>query len=554
MRSLDIGVSPPEYFGQNAGLFELLEKLYPVQFKPRPPDCTRFGDANIVLGIGRAEVVAAAQPDTPCLVFLEACHNDSRPRRRESTFAHGPDVPPTLRGRTIAELLSSHATAQAAPTEADTVLAVRDGVPSWLARRGECLSRLMDISSVPLPQIADDAFLVDFFGRNESMCLLPVLDFMQRLAGSNRWQAPPARACIVFDDINIRDSSYGCLDFYRLADHAAVNGYHAAIAMIPLDATRASPDVVKLFRDRPRQLSVLVHGNNHQPMELARNRASAARHALLAQALQRANAFAAQQGLRVDAVMEPPYGTVHVDYLDPLARVGFEAVLVTPRQFRSTNLATARTSSLGMSPAETWPNGLAIIPRITADAYWRTDVLLASFIQQPIVVAGHHFDADHDLQWVDEIARFVNSVQAHSWRGLSAIARSQFTWRLIGRTLHVRCYSHSIDVAVPDGADAVVIERPWLGETAGEELRWSTASGDVSATATVGRICGPIAVRPGNLLKIRSPHPPATNAGSPAPLTTAYRLRLRRAITESRDRVYPSLPSTFRRKSALMAR
>ncbi len=554
MPRLDIGVSPPEYFGRNAGLFELLEKLYPVHIRPRPADCTRFGDANIVLGIDRAEAVAAAQPDTPCLVFLETRDGDNSPRRRDSTFTHGLEVPSPLRGRTITELLSPHATTEVAPTEADTVLAVRDGTPAWMARRGERLPRLMDITSIPLPQIADHAFLVDFFGRNDSMCLLPMLDFMRRLARSTGWHVPPARACIVFDDVNIRGSSYGCLDFSELAAHATANGYHAAIAMIPLDATRASPGTVTLFRDHPRQLSLLVHGNNHQRLELARPRAPAAREALLTQALQRANQFAARQVLRIDAVMEPPYGTVHVDYLDPLARVGFEGVLVTPRQFRSSNHPSAQTSLLGMGAAETWPNGLALIPRITADANWRTDVLLASFLQQPIVVAGHHFDADNDLHWVDEVARFVDSVQAHSWQGLSAIARSQFTWRSTGSTLQVRCYSRSVDVTVPDGADELVIERPWLGETDREDLRWSTASGDVFATASVGRICGPIAVRPGSVVKVRSPHPQFADVGPTAPMTTAYKLRLRRAITESRDRVYPRLPGTFRRKSAIMPR
>ncbi|MFO1393229.1 MAG: hypothetical protein U1F09_05635 [Steroidobacteraceae bacterium] len=554
MRRLDIGVSPPEYFGQNAGLFELLERLYPVQFKPRPPDCTRFGDANIVLGIERAEAVAAAQPDTPCLVCPEARESDNRPKRRDSTFTHGPDVPLPLRGRVIAELLSSHATAQVALTEADTVLAVRDGVPAWMVRRGDRLPRLMDISSVPLPQIADHAFLVDFFGRNESMCLLPLLDFMRRLSNPTGWQAPPPRACIVFDDVNIRASSYGCLQFSQLAAHAAANEYHAAIAMIPLDATRASPETVTLFRDHPRQLSVLVHGNNHQRLELARHRPPAARHALVTQALQRANRFAAQQVLPVDAVMEPPYGTVHVDYLDPLARAGFEAVLVTPRQFRGSNHASAQTSLLGMGPAQMWANGLAIIPRITADTCWRTDVLLASFLQQPIVVAGHHFDADNDLQWVDDVARFVNSVQAHSWQGLSAIARSQFTRRLIGDTLHVRCYSRSVDVVVPDGAGEVVIERPWLDETAREDLHCSAARDDGSSPTLAGRICGPIAVRPRSVLKVRSPHPQFADGSSQAPMTTTYQLRLRRAITESRDRVYPRLPRTFRRKSAIMGR
>ena len=77
--------------------------------------------------------------------------------------------------------------------------------------------------------------------------------------------APPLRAAIVFDDPNLRWRSYGYIDYRRLVEHADEHGYHAAMAMIPLDAgaaapadgalfaRRRGPAVARLPRQRPRQ-------------------------------------------------------------------------------------------------------------------------------------------------------------------------------------------------------------------------------------------------------------------------------------------------------------
>ena len=54
----------------------------------------------------------------------------------------------------------------------------------------------------------------------------------------------------------------------ELLDHADAHGYHAAMAMIPLDAGRPNPATAALFRRRADRLSLVFHGNDHIKREL----------------------------------------------------------------------------------------------------------------------------------------------------------------------------------------------------------------------------------------------------------------------------------------------
>ena len=54
-----------------------------------------------------------------------------------------------------------------------------------------------------------------------------------------------------------------------MAVDAAEHHYHAAMAMVPLDAWYASPRALRLFQEKAERLSLLVHGNNHCGAELA---------------------------------------------------------------------------------------------------------------------------------------------------------------------------------------------------------------------------------------------------------------------------------------------
>ena len=67
----------------------------------------------------------------------------------------------------------------------------------------------------------------------------------------------------MFDDPNLHSPTYGFISFSDLADHARANRYHAAMATVPLDGYWFNERAAAVFRENPRYISILIHGNNH---------------------------------------------------------------------------------------------------------------------------------------------------------------------------------------------------------------------------------------------------------------------------------------------------
>ena len=67
--------------------------------------------------------------------------------------------------------------------------------------------------------------------------LLPLAHFLQMVTDAVPTEL---RACFVIDDPNLHALRYGHISYPALAQHAEEHGYHAAMAMIPLDAWFAS--------------------------------------------------------------------------------------------------------------------------------------------------------------------------------------------------------------------------------------------------------------------------------------------------------------------------
>jgi hypothetical protein len=466
----------------------------------------------------------------------------------------GDYVPPALLGTVMQESQALGATRQIQPTGSDSIIATRDDAPLWIVRRDTRESRVHDVLATPLPAVTSDDYLCDHFGRRQFARLLPIIDFIQRVTKAGGWQPPPQRACLIFDDVNLCGSRYGCLTFDRLAEHAQRHRYHAAIAILPLDATTANSAAAGLFRQNPRHLSLIIHGNDHEPLELARPRPEDERRQLLAQAHLRVRTFCERNDLQFAAIMEPPYGTILAEYFPSLDELGYQAVLVTPRQFRSRNGHEANHRAIGLAAAEVLSGGLSMIPRITADQGWKTDVRLTTFLRQPIVVAGHHYDADAGMGFIDEVVDFVNSVAQPSWMSPADIARTQVMLRREGARLRVRCFGRQVRISIPDGVREVVIERPWIAAGRVEALDCRSDDGQSQVELQCGGESPPVAVRQGDQIEMRSPRPDALSPGSLAARRTALRLRVRRALAEWRDRAYPLVPRRLRRKSKISSR
>ncbi len=184
-----------------------------------------------------------------------------------------------------------------------------------------------------------------------------------------------------------------------------------------------------------------------------------------------------------------------------------------------------------------------MIPRITIRPHWRTEAMLAAFLGQPIVIAGHHQDAANDLEALEEIAETVNGFGEVRWCSLTEIARANYTTRLDGATLSVSIGSRRILLPVPEGVREVSIHRPWIADNAVEPLMVKGADQTVRAIQAASAESAPVAVMGPGTIEICSPVSNPVSPGEvPAPRPRLWPYARRAADRGSRPGITLSPP------------
>jgi len=388
--------------------------------------------------------------------------------------------------------------------------------------------------------------------------LLPLLHFIREAAGEGNWDSGPRRACFIIDDPSLYRPSYSYVRFRQIAAHAKEYGYHVAIATIALDTWWVHHEVASVFRDYPEQISLIIHGNNHAHLEMCRSRCEAEFLAIAAQALRRFSRLEKQHGITFSRVMEAPHGVIASEAFGPLVSLGYEAALYTPSQFINWNRNECWPASFGSSPVDVFPKGLCAVPRLVMSREWRADVVIAAFLRQPIVLAGHHQDLFAGLELLSEFAIFVNRLGNVRWSNLSEIAKSSFTSRREGSSWVVRMGARAVECHVPPGVTQVVIERPWvLGEAEPMTMSGLYETGE-PLTLMAGAVSEPLPWRleAGGGLIIESPPRVAISPNSVGSPPKRIWYIVRKILVEARDRFHLSIPPgvvrRFRSKSKLL--
>ena len=412
------------------------------------------------------------------------------------------------------------------PDEGADILAEADGQPVWLRQHAGGPAR--DELAARLPELKPSQGLRDLFW-HDALALVALVGFLRGLAEPLAYRPPPLRATVLFDDPNLRWRTYGFIDYRRLLAHADAHGYHASMAMIPLDAGRQHRAAVELFRRRPDRLSLAFHGNNHSRQELLARRRRRRDRDLAAQALRRVDRFEGRTGLRVDRVMTPPHGMCSAGAAAALAPLGFDA-LCAIHPLPWTEQPPPERPLAGWGPAE-FAAGCAVIPRAPL---WidRAEIAVRAYLDQPLVFYGHHEDLAEGLDVLAELATSVNGLGEVRWTSLGEIATSNWAARLDGELLRVRPYTHRARVALPETARAIAVERP--RDLGAGFAAWSlTGEGAFAFDA-------PVPCPPGEREVRLTPFVAIDPAAVPAPGPSVWPA-LRRAATETRDRLRPLL-------------
>jgi hypothetical protein len=353
--------------------------------------------------------------------------------------------------------------------------------------------------------------------------VIALVEFLRRLTAGQTYEPPPLRAAFLFDDPNLRWRSYGFIDYARLVRHADDHGYHAAMAMVPLDASRAHRSPARIFRARPDRLSLVIHGNNHEKGELLSQRDPGAALALGAQALRRVSRFTAASGLHVGRVMVPPHGMCSRAMVRALGRLPYWA-LCAIHPFPWDGTPPGDRLLAGWEPAS-FPDGCAVIPRLPL---WcsELEIALRAYIDQPIVLYGHHQDVANGLDVLARAAGRVNRLGSVQWISPEEIALTNAAVRWDGDAVAVRPYANRLKL--PAGAKRVTVDAPG-GDFAG----WTLGA------ETHVRPFGELAVVNGHTpelrLRVRDEVDPLVVPSPPRKVWP----KLRRIATESRDRLAP---------------
>ena len=522
-----IGVVAGDGRNSDSTTFRALEDVLDIRFEQR-----RYGDWHgisglIFVGASNASVRGVA---LPCL------HFDGRPgdgargevlAPGEVVFTQSRRLPQAFRGRRLTE--SGSPPPPLTSTHSDEILARSDGSPVWLRRPTTGAASYM--TSVLPEQLKPGESLRDLFCAGRFFSLLPLLDFVHLLLREAGWEQPPLRAAFMFDDPNLHWTSYGYLDFRRLATHAAQRGYHVASAMVPRDMWYAHRAAANIFRTNARSLSLLVHGNNHVRRELGREMSANEAVALARQAMRRADAFERRTSLPISRVMAAPHGVCSEQMLGALQAAGFDAICIggaQPWLFGGRSRGERR-----WLPADV-VRGLPVIPRVHFDDP-PEDLVFRAFLRQPLVVYGHHNDLAHGLELLEEWSGRINSLGEARWMSLGRISRTNVIKRREGTTLRLRLLSRRADIDVPDGVDELLLELPDADAMSIALAGVAEALESVTAGAAV-RI--PVS-RPG-ALEVRLV-PSVANSEAEGRAVVEPFAFARRVLAEGRDRALPLL-------------
>jgi hypothetical protein len=158
---------------------------------------------------------------------------------------------------------------------------------------------------------------------------------------------------------------------------------------------------------------------------------------------------------------------------------------------------------------------------------------LAAFLKQRLILRGHHQDLKNGIELLDQHARLINSLGV-SWANLGDLSRTNFCWRLEGRTFTVKALGNKLTVQLPEAATNLIIESP--REDSRSAWKISGLNGNPLVTLT-GEIA-PLPRQRNAEISIESlPAQPAVVERVRSGL--AGRAVVRRVLSEARDRLLP---------------
>ncbi len=527
-------VSPAVALSERPRLFSALGQAFPVRFAgwtAAYPGARQDGAGLIAIGPdGALPLLDQLPPDVPTLAVAGM---PAVPAPAETfTLRSVPAVDQRVQGITLTDRFSAPPFEDIADGSDDDILAASESGAVWTVTHGAApIHRLRST----LPELESEEALYALLSKRQ-LTAVALVQFLRELSSPRDWRPAPLRAAFLFDDPNLRWRSYGFIDYGRLVRHADEHGYHAAMAMIPLDAGRPHPPTVDLFRRRADRLSLIVHGNDHTKGELLATGDDETARTIAAQALRRIHRFEQRCGLTVDRVMAPPHGLCSEPMTRALGAVGFDA-LTAIHPLPWTETPPADPLLAGWRPAD-FVAGCAVVPRIPLGST-AADIGLRAFLDHPLIVYGHHEDVADGLDALAQTAAMINRLGDVRWTSVGDIVTSNAEQRGTAGRVSVRPFARRVRLPIAAEFSVLTVEPPQDSVDdvpfSGFSIPGALVSAPVGGRLAFGR---EIALHPGRSGQLEIQLHGATDVEPALVPPPAWRPwpKLRRMVTEIRDR------------------
>jgi hypothetical protein len=533
-----VAVFPGEAFDRLRRCWDGLAALESVQFRAADDVRDPCSDALIAVNVPLSVAEEATAAGKRTFAFVSAKPMLGALAGEPVQFTRSSFLDPILRGRRLQD--------SSVPLNCPWVmlvtepLAAKGDTPVWSRVRFQ--GEAADLVAYPAPECVESPYLFPHCRSGAFMRLLPLIHFLREVNGGAAWRRPPVRACFMLDDPNLHWGSFGFVRYRRLVASARKHNYHVAFATVPLDAWFVHQPTAKLFRENADRVSLLIHGNDHTREELARPRSAERCLQIAAQALRRTETLEKCCGFGVARVMAAPHGSCHAEMAAAMLRVGFEAACISRGSIMYSNPAEQWPATVGLTPAEFLGGGLPTIPRFALTDKCHTEVILAVFLGQAIILVGHHQDLNDNHRTLETLAGFINDLPGARWTNLEAIARSNYWLSTADDVLRIRTYSRRWDLSVPEGVRHIVIEPAWQRESGRPDRVQVGREGQATPLTLDGDrysmdAQGSRALWVSHLAERHEDHRTVA-----APPVTLWPL-VRRLLSEGRDRLQPWLSS-----------
>src|SRR5262249_10520331 len=154
----------------------------------------------------------------------------------------------------------------------------------------------------------------------------------------------------------------------------------------------------------------------------------------------------------------------------------FESATISHGSLRAHNKGKDWTRALGYLPSELI-RGCPVLPRWRLAANATNTILLAAYLQQPIILVGHHGDLRNGNELMDQLASFINGLGAVAWGNLTDLSRANYCRRVEGDTLRVRPLGWKVAVQLPPGTNRLIVESPTAAAGDGWKITSGTGTG-----------------------------------------------------------------------------